>query len=391
MSSNYIFLDNNGVIVTDTANVKETVQQEFQEALGETLVLDDSTPQGRLIDMETNARVAVIENNAMIANLFNIRMAFGVALDALGANFGVERIAASSSSVIATVTGIGGTVIPAGSQASTQSGYIFYAENDITIPEGGTTTATFLSLEKGEIPCPVGSLSKIIDGTFGWETITNTAAAILGVNKESDESFKARIIAGLFSGTSLLGDYESALSKIENVNSSFVYDNPTGETITYDTVSIKPHSVYVCVDGGNNNDVAKAIFNVKSGGSDWNGNTTVSVTDETYGGVYSVSFQRATQIQIYVQVNIDIGTASTSNPIDAVTDAVNTYINKLKVGADVLPFQIAAYIDDSVSGIKITNLQIGTSAGSLSTSDIVIRINEVAKVQTTNITVVINE
>lgn len=391
MSSNYIFLDNNGVIVTDTANVKETVQQEFQEALGETLVLDDSTPQGRLIDMETNARVAVIENNAMIANLFNIRMAFGVALDALGANFGVERIAASSSSVIATVTGIGGTVISAGSQASTQSGYIFYAENDITIPEGGTTTATFLSLEKGEIPCPVGSLSKIIDGTFGWETITNTAAAILGVNKESDESFKARIITGLFSGISLLGDYEAALSKVENVNSSFVYDNPTGETITYDTVSIKPHSVYVCVDGGNNNDVAKAIFNVKSGGSDWNGNTTVSVTDETYGGVYSVSFQRATQIQIYVQVNIDIGTASTSNPIDAVTDAVNTYINKLKVGADVLPFQIAAYIDDSVSGIKITNLQIGTSAGSLSTSDIVIRVNEVAKVQTTNITVVINE
>ena len=391
MSTNYIYLDNNGVIVTDTADIKDTVQQEFKNALGENLSLEDSTPQGRLIDMETDARVAVIENNAMIANLFNIRMAFGVALDALGANFGVERIAASSSSVTATVTGIGGTVIPAGSQASTQSGYIFYAENDITIPEGGTTTATFLSLEKGEIPCPVGSLSKIIDGTFGWETITNNAAAILGVNKESDESFKARIIAGLFSGTSLLGDYESALSKVENVNSSFVYDNPTGETITYDTVSIKPHSVYVCVDGGNNNDVANALFNVKSGGSDWNGNTTVSVTDETYGGVYSVSFQRATQIQIYVQVNIDIGTASTSNPIDAVTDAVNTYINKLKVGADVLPFQIAAYIDDSVSGIKITNLQIGTSAGSLSTSDIVIRINEVAKVQTANITVVINE
>lgn len=391
MSTNYIYLDNNGVIVTDTADIKDTVQQEFKNALGENLSLEDSTPQGRLIDMETDARVAVIENNAMIANLFNIRMAFGISLDALGANFGVERIAASSSSVVATITGIGGTVIPEGSQASTQSGYIFYAENDITIPEGGTTTATFLSLEKGEIPCPVGSLSKIIDGTFGWETITNNAAAILGVNKESDESYKARIIAGLFSGNSLLGDYESALSKVENVNSSFVYDNGKGEAITYDTVTIKPHSVYACVDGGNNNDVAQALFNVKSGGSDWNGNTTVSVIDETYGGVYSVSFQRASEVQIYCQVNIDIGTASTANPIDAVTDAVNTYINKLKVGADVLPFQIAAYIDDNVSGIKITNLQIGTSAGSLSTSDIIIRINQVAKIQTANITVVINE
>ena len=155
MSSNYIFLDNNGVIVIDTANVKETVQQEFKEALGETLVLDDSTPQGRLIDMETNARTDVIKNNALIANLFNIKMAFGIALDALGANFGVERVAATSTKVTATITGVDGTVIPAGSQASTQSGFIFYAENNITIPESGTTTAVFLSQQKGEIPCPV--------------------------------------------------------------------------------------------------------------------------------------------------------------------------------------------------------------------------------------------
>lgn len=391
MSSNYIFLDNNGVIVIDTANVKETVQQEFKEALGETLVLDDSTPQGRLIDMETNARTDVIKNNALIANLFNIKMAFGIALDALGANFGVERVAATSTKVTATITGVDGTVIPAGSQASTQSGFIFYAENNITIPESGTTTAVFLSQQKGEIPCPVGSLSKIIDGTFGWETITNTEAGILGKNKESDESFKARIITGLFSGISLLGDYEAALSKVENVNSSFVYDNPTGDPLVYDTVTIKPHSVYASVDGGNDNDVANALFNVKSGGSDWTGNTTVSVIDDTYGGVYSVSFDRPTIIQLYAQVNIDVGTSSASNPIDAVTDAVFDFINNLKVGADALPFQIASAVNDAVSGIKITNLQIGISAGTLSTSDIEIHINEVAKILKANITVVINE
>lgn len=393
MASNYTYLDNNGIIVPDTANVKETVQTEYQKALGLGLNLDDSTPQGRMIDIETDARAGVIENNALMANLFNIKMSFGIPLDAMGANFGLERQAATSSSVQATVTGTYGTVIPAGAQASTQAGFIFYAENNITIPESGTVTATFLSQDKGAIPCPVGSLTKIIDGTFGWETITNDDPAILGQAQESDASFKARFTNnGLFTGTSILEDYKNELSKVENVISSFVYDNGSSETITYDTVSIAPHSVYACVDGGNDSDVAYALFRRKSVGSGWAGtDVTVTVQDSVYGVDYTVSFDRPDNITIYYNVEFDVGTSSASVPEQAVAEAILNYTNTLKVGDDVLPLQVASAINEAVEGIRLTRLQLGTTAGNLATQDITIRINQVAKTQLANIQVSMNE
>jgi len=392
MTSNYTYLDNSGIIVPDTSTIKETVQTEYQTALGLDLSLEDSTPQGRLIDIETDARSGVIENNALVANLFNIKMAYGTALDALGANFGLERQAATSSSVTATITGVANTVIPAGSQAATQAGDLFYAENNITIPVGGSVTATFLSVEKGAIPCPANSLTKIIDGTLGWETITNTDAAILGQTKESDASFKQKFDNnGLFTGSSILEDYKNELSKVENVISSFIYDNGTGSTITYDTVSIAPHSVYACVDGGTNADVAYALFRRKSAGSDWAGtDVTQTVQDSVYGVNYTVKFDRPDNISIYYDVTYDIGTNSSSNPDEAITNAILEYTNTLSVGADVLPLQVAYAINQAVPGIRLTSLQLGTTSGSLSTQDITIRINQVAKTTSANITVTAN-
>lgn len=393
MASNYTYLDNSGIIVPDTSTIKENVQTEYQNALGLELSLEDSTPQGRMIDIETDARSQVVENNALVANLFNIRMSYGLALDALGANFGLERQAATSSSVVATVTGTYGTVIPAGAQASTQAGYIFYAENNITIPENGTTTGTFLSVDKGEIPCPVGSLTKIIDGTFGWETITNADAATLGQVQESDASFKQKFNNnGLFTGSSILEDYKNELSKVENVISSFVYDNGSNQTITYDTVSIAPHSVYACVDGGNDYDVAYALFRRKSAGSGWAGtDVTQTVQDSVYGVDYQVSFDRPDVITIYYNCEFEVGTSSASDPEQAVADAILNYTNTLKVGDDVLPLQVAYAINQAVSGISLTRLQLGTDPNNLSTTDVIIRINQVAKTTSANITVTMNE
>lgn len=396
MASNYIFTPNNGIVVPDTADVKETIQEEYKSALGADLPLEDATPQGRLIDMETDARTAVIENNVLISNSINFNMASGITLDAWGANFDLGRKPAQSSSVPATITGVAGTAISAGSQASTQAGDIFYLENFVTIPEGGSITATFLSVEKGAIPCPVGSLTKIIDGTLGWETINNTSPAVLGNTREDDDDYKQRFYdQGLFTGMSLIEDYDNALMSIENVQSCYVRDNGKSVAETYDTVTIAPHSVYACVDGGDNTEVATALFNRKSGGSNWTALTgqsvTVGVIDPTYGDTYQVTFNRPNQIQIYVAVSLNAGTATAKSLQETVQTAIANYINTKHIGDDVLLLDLATAIPNAVQGVQLTSLTIGTSAGSLSSSNITIHINEVAKTSIENITVTIND
>lgn len=394
MASNYIFLDNNGIIVPDTADIKETIQQEYVSALGSDLSLEDATPQGRLIDIETNCRTSVIENNVKIANSINFNLSSGIMLDAWGANFDLTREAATSSSVTATITGIPGTTISAGSTAQTQNGDLFYCENNVTIPASGTISTTFLSVEKGEIPCSVNRLTKIIDGTLGWETITNSTSAILGTNEQSDASFKQAFYDnGLFSGMSLIEDYDNAIMKIDNVISARVYDNGKNTSVSYDNITVLAHSVYVCVDGGDNNKIADAIFHRKSAGSNWTGLTgqsvSVNVVDETYGDTYEVIFNRPNVVDIYATISASAGTATSSSLADDIESSILNYINIHKIGEDVSVLQLAQAISAAIPGIKLNSIAIGTSQGSQTTADITIHVNEVAKILSSNITITV--
>lgn len=395
MSSNYTFLDNNGIVVADTADIKETVQNEYLTAFGADLSLEDSTPQGRLIDIETNCRTAVVENNVLIANSINFNLSSGIILDAWGANFDIERNSAQSSSVTATITGVAGTVISSGSTAQTQAGDLFYAENDITIPQSGSINTTFLSVEKGAIPCPVGSLTKIVDGTLGWETITNSTPSVLGNLQESDSSYKQKFYNdGLFSGMSLIEDYNNAIMQVDNVISARVIDNGESEAKIVDNISILPHSVYVCVDGGDDTEIATAIFKRKSGGSNWTGLTnqsvTVGVVDETYGDTYNVTFNRPNPIQTYVTVVANSGTTTSADLSGDIQTAISNYINTHKIGENISILQLAQAINSAIPGIQLQTITIGTSAGSQSTTNITIHVNEVAKILTSNILVTIN-
>jgi hypothetical protein len=397
MADIYNYIVNTGVIVPDTSDLKNDVTAEYQEALGSDMNTTAGTPQGRLITAETAARANVVRTNSLTANMFNINLAYGKALDALGAMFGLYREGATSSSVLATITGVSGTVIPANSQASTAKGVIFYLENQVTIPESGAIQATFLSQEKGEIACAIGELNKIIDGTFGWETITNEAPAVLGTPQESDESFKARFPEGIFTGKSLLEDYSSALSKVENLNSSYVYDNYTNEVVTIDGVQIQPHSLYSCVEGGTDEDVAEALFSVKSAGCGYTGNTTVNVKDPVYGNSYAVKFDRPEQVLIDVKVTVNQESAAEADLQQAIIDTILSYasggistVQGLKVNVSVSPFEIAGALSCSLSSISVQQVEIAVHEQPLSTAVIPIKVNQIAVITASNITVVIN-
>ena len=181
---------------------------------------------------------------------------------------------------------------------------------------------------------------------------------------------------------------------VENVISCYVRDNGESSAVTYDTVTIAAHSIYICVDGGENEDIAKAIFTRKSGGCGYTAITNQSVTqnviDETYGDTYQVTFNRPTNPSIYVAVVASAGTSTVEDLPTAIKTAVTNYINGLKIGGDVILLSLAAAINAAVPGINLTSLTIGTSSGSLSSSNITIHVDEAAKTTADKITVTIN-
>ncbi|OWK42206.1 Phage-related protein [Fimbriiglobus ruber] len=387
-------------MIGDTSALLADVQGEYQSVFGADLVVTPDTPQGVLIAAETLARTEVVNNNAAVANQINPNVAGGVFLDALMALTGVQRTPSTQTLVTnVTLTGIAGTVIPAGTLAATAAGDQFASLSTVTLGGGGTAMVNFASAAFGAIPCAASALNVIVSNILGWETVTNNAggspasATALGSSTQSDQAARAlRQNTLAFQGVSLAEAITSALYYVSGVTSLTFQENVAATTQTINGISMVPHSIYACVAGGSDTDVAAALLENKSSGCAWNGGTSVSVVEPASGQTYTVQFDRPTPVGILVRVTTTNGNAQ--NITQAILDYANGVINGLAgfvVGADVSPFEIAGAITSEYPGYYISKVEISLeSSVSYSTNAIPIAINEIAATQASYVTVVIS-
>lgn len=390
----YQYIDATGIIIPDTSDILTTVQNETLTAFGADTIVTPDTPQGVLITAEVLARDNVVRNNAAVANQINPRESGGVFLDAVCALTGLEREGATSTTVTGTLAGVDGTVIPAGSRAQTIAGDIFVSTAPGII-SGGTVDVPFQAEDSGPIGCLAANLTQIVDGILGWESITNSANGIVGVDVQSDQSLRLlrkNTLAG--QGVSLVEAQVSNLYLTPGVKSVTFRENVADSTQTIDGITMVANSVYACVDGGADLDVATSLLENKSGGSPWNGGTSVDVLEPASGQTYTVLFDRPTLEPIAVAVTIK-NTAALSDPVTAIKSALIDFVNGVQgdnlgwtVGTSVSTFELAAGINFEVPGVYIQLLQTKKiSGGSFASTEIAITINQKATLQPSDISV----
>lgn len=78
--ADYRYINNKGVILPDTATIRDEVESEFRAVFGQSINLAPETPQGALATMEVENRDAMVRNNAELANQINPDIAGGVFL-----------------------------------------------------------------------------------------------------------------------------------------------------------------------------------------------------------------------------------------------------------------------------------------------------------------------
>lgn len=400
--ANYEYNQTTGIVVPDTSKVKEEVQAEYRSAIAPDLDVSDSTPQGRLIEAETVARKRVIESMALLANMFNPQQAYGIFLDSIASLFGVERVGATATRVLCQLTGEANTEIPANAQAQDSNGNIYYAESSITLDETGNGQGYFVAMNKGAIECPENTLNKIVTAVLGWDSINNSSAGSVGEKGESDLELRRRLNVSQYQGRSILDSIKSALLRVEDLKSCYVIDNPqtVSEPIVNPRTSaqlvLPAHSLYVCVLGGTDENVAKAIFDTKSIGCAYassNNETEIEDNNRTY----SVFFDRAISVSIDVKVTVDVsklGGTSVQNAT-AIKEAIKNYadgkiesVDGLKIGTAVSPFELASAVSIQIPQLYIKKVEIAVHSGELGIDNILIGINEYAIIEENNITVV---
>lgn len=278
-----------GLSVPTEAAVLAGAQSDINVAFGATLNPDPREPQGLLATAEAAAISAGNAVFAAIVNGIDPDTAVGFMQDAILRLYFLTRNPGVATVVQCNCTGANVT-IPVGAQAQDTSGNLYVCTTEGAIgPSGGTISLTFANVDVGAIPCPAGTLTLIYQGIPGWESITNPAPGVVGAAIETPAAAEFRrrnSVAGNAQG--FLAAVYGAVFAVANIIDVFCYENDTSSPVTYGAtgVPLAANSIYVGVTGGLSAAIAQAIYSKKSPGCNYNGNTTVVVTDTS--GNYSI-------------------------------------------------------------------------------------------------------
>lgn len=409
MADLYKYIQNEGIIVPNTDNILNEVRAEYKNIFGEDLSVEESTPQGRLIELEVASRKGCLSINAAIANMLNPQKSFGSFLDSYGALFDIKRQGALSTVVYCKISGVAGTIIPSGSKAQDTQGNIYVIAGETTIGESGFVYSNFANVVTGPIPCSAGSLNIIVTPVSGWEGITNESIGTLGYDVESDAEYRIKIDKTKTKySQGAVASIEGALYAVDGVKSYFIYENPDGTRKTHADDPAIPegetslaHSIMICVYGANAEgsfyqDIANAIVNKKSAGC---GYSTVANEDYVHRILANngqvVVFNTAQPLPIYIDVIVKNISYTGYDLRDAISLLIQNYFTGnlenqkgVQIGQEISAFELSNIIASNL-GVKVEILKIGTSSNNLSANPISVPNSQIATVNPNNIIVTV--
>lgn len=390
-----IYLNDRGVIVPDTSNTRNNIVAEFKAAFGQDFVTDPETPQGVLVTMLTQERDNTARAMAELANQINPAKAQGVFIDGLFALMGGQRFAATHSTIPGVrVGGVPGTIIQTGAIVVSDEGDQFRTTSTAILDSNGEYYLDVRAVEPGPIEVAPNELVTIAESVLGWETVSNVNATVVGRNEESDTRARNRrrnILARNTTSTN-----EAIISRLYDnpeIQSLSYRENYTPNTVTIDGVTLQPHSIYLCINGGVDVDIAQALLETKTVGAGYNGAQEVNIVDELSGQTYTMQFDRPEVIDLFARVTVS---PSAINAQLTVRDAVGMMIagdiqgdEGLIVGRNVSPFEISAAINFVEPSLFVRRVELSTDGTVWSTDERVVNVDQIANMNADAVQVIV--
>lgn len=371
-----------GFVAPTEAAIFAGVFADINSAFGGGLNPALDTPQGQLATSLTAIIGESYNQFVALANQFDPAYAFGRYQDALARIYFLERLPSAPTVVQATCSGLSGVVIAEGAIAQAADGNLYISTADGTIGSGGTVVIPFACQIPGPVVCPAGTLNQIYQAIPGWDSVTNASDGVLGRDTETRQEFEDRRIESV-AGNSIgsLPSVLGAVLAVADVLDAYVTENDTGSPLTVGGVVLVAHSLYVAVVGGDEDDVARAIWTKKAPGCAYNGNTTV-VVEDTSGysppyPSYNVTFEIPDALPILFLVAI---VDNPQVPSDAATQIQNAIISafsgadggaRARIGSTIYASRFYAPVAALGAWVQIISILIGspnTSAASFTAS-----------------------
>ena len=249
-----------------------------------------------------------------------------------------------------------------GLNVNLEKGDVILEANDgtrYTLNQSGTlnnkTTFEFICDTAGEQGNKeVGSIIKIVKVVNGVYDFKQNEIAAGGQRQESDNEYIERWFLSRNESEWNLDGIRAEVLKQEGVKSVYADEN---KTMTVDSKGLEPKSIVLIVDGGRNEDIAKAIWRKKDQAIQMNGDTVVTVKDNQ-GIDREIKFYRPQKREI--EVNIDFTAAKGTNiSLDNLKDIVKEYLKSVEVGDYITSYRCESeYIRQIYSADRLLNIDV---------------------------------
>lgn len=323
-------IDADGIHIPTYEDVLENLMVEYRNIFGEDVYLGVETPDYQLLAVFAKH---LDDMYAICVDAYNARnpdFATGNSLDLLLPLNGMSRKQATYSTVVLKLTGDVGAVIPAGSKAIDDDGYIWDTDEDFEIPEDGYGEVNATCETAGAIAAPAGAINMIYTPVTGWSIVVNEADAEIGTNVETDAEVRAR--RNLLLTTGANGTQDAIVRALINLSEVEFVSLNTNDTGSTDANGIPAHSFCAVVKGGEAADIAEAIYKNKAPGVSTYGNTTENYLDSA-GHTIPVKFSRPTEITTTVTITIQtLAGYDADRVIPIIRGAIESEVNNLGIG-----------------------------------------------------------
>lgn len=257
-----------GFITPDDAVILQAVLKDVSACFGGALNPALNTPQGQLA---TTLAASIASKNATfleVVSQVDPNYARGRMQDGLGYIYMMERLPAVSTQVVCLCGGGAGVVIPKNAQVKADDGTVYYCAEGGVVGPGGTVSLVFKAVVPGPVECPAGTLNAIRVGVPGWDTVTNPTAGTVGRDVETPQQFEWRrrqsvalnaqgMLAAVRAAVLASG---SDLTPPQTPVDVLCVENRDDVARVVNGVTMRPHSVYVAVVGGEAASIGSAIW-----------------------------------------------------------------------------------------------------------------------------------
>lgn len=355
-----------GLVIPSSKEVLSGVLADFNDAFGGNLNKSLETPQGQLAS--SIAAIIADKNNqiAWLVNNLDPDYSEGFLQDAIGKIYFIKRKGQTNSTAVCEFIGLPGTKIPKGLLIKDASNNEWVLQEEISILSTGKVTGTVMA--NGIYEAKANTITQIHQSIIGLDRITNPQDAIKGTAFESSLDFENRRKKSVAKNSK--GTPEAVFSNVSdlpNVYDVYVVDNPKGESVQLGSTNytLIPHSIYVAVVGGDDVEIAKTILTYAGNGCDFNGNTEVTIYDESYSEPkpsYSVSFMRPTQAPVFFRVKVQRGTTIIGYE-EIIKKSLVEFNQKrsAKIGSTLYAIQYVAPVVNALPNSNILSVEIGSS------------------------------